>query len=107
MRCPYSKFSDPQTEQSPRDMRTGRVSAGKALAALIHHVLISGARQVRTGLPIREATVEEVWAWPGRYEHGLNSGCLQLQKLFFGVSDINNPVNCWSSRVSGKIMRLD
>ena len=58
-------------------MRTGRMATGEALTALIHHVLISRARQVRMGLPIREATVEEVGAWPGRNEHGLNSDYLQ------------------------------
>lgn len=48
------------------------MSTGEALAALIHHVLISCARQVMMGLPIGEATVEEVWAWPARNKRGLN-----------------------------------
>lgn len=40
------------------------MSTREALAALIHHVLLPRARQVGMGLPIREAAVEEVWAWP-------------------------------------------
>lgn len=40
------------------------MSTGEALTTLIHYILISCARQVRMGLPIREASVEEVWAWP-------------------------------------------
>lgn len=60
------------------------MSTGEALAALIHHVLISCARQVMMGLPVGEATVEEVWAWPARNKRGLNVDHLQLQKLFSG-----------------------
>lgn len=42
------------------------MATGEALTALIHHGLVSCAHQVSMGLPIREAAVEEVWAWPGR-----------------------------------------
>lgn len=44
------------------------MATGEALAALIHHGLVSCAHQVSTGLPIREAAVEEVWAWPPHYQ---------------------------------------
>lgn len=44
------------------------MSTREALTALIHHVLISRAHQVRMGLPIREAAVEEIWAWPSHYQ---------------------------------------
>lgn len=40
------------------------MSTREALAALVHHVLLPGARQVGVGLPVGEAAVEEVWAWP-------------------------------------------
>jgi len=40
------------------------MSTREALAALIHHVLLPCALQVGLGLPIGEAAVEEVWAWP-------------------------------------------
>lgn len=49
---------------SPRGIHTGRMSTREALAALIHHVLLPCARQVGMGLPVGEAAVEEVWAWP-------------------------------------------
>lgn len=49
------------------------MSTREALTALIHHVLISCAHQVRMGLPIREAAVEEIGAWPTGNEHGLNT----------------------------------
>lgn len=44
------------------------MATGEALAALLHHGLVSCAHQVSTGLPIREAAVEEVWAWPPHYQ---------------------------------------
>lgn len=81
------------------------MSTREALTALIHHVLISRAHQVSMGLPIREAAVEEVWAWPGRNEHGLNRS-FTTPEINFGVSDINSPINCWSNSVPSKIMRL-
>lgn len=54
---------------------------GEALAALGHHVRSARARPVRVGLPVREAAVEEVWAWPAGDERGLNMDPLQFQKL--------------------------
>jgi len=44
------------------------MSTREALAALIHHVLLPCALQVGLGLPIGEAAVEEVWAWPAHYQ---------------------------------------
>ncbi|KAB1257481.1 hypothetical protein Cadr_000026454 [Camelus dromedarius] len=46
------------------------MSTGEALPALVHHILIPRAHQVRAGLPVGEAAVEEVRAWPGRNKQG-------------------------------------
>lgn len=43
---------------------TGRVSAGEALPALVHHGLIPGAWQPCTAQPVRVAAEEEVGARP-------------------------------------------
>lgn len=44
------------------------MSTGEALSALVHHILVPRARQIRMGQPIREAAVEEVWAGPAHYQ---------------------------------------
>lgn len=67
------------------------MSTREALTALVHHIFVSRAHQVRMGLPVREAAVEEVGPWPGRNEYGPYTDHLRLQKFIFGVSDPSNP----------------
>lgn len=84
------------------------MSTGEALAPLVHHVLLPGARQVRMGLPIREAAVEEVWAWPEKEPNMVSTQItLKLRKLVSGCLRHRKPVHGWSNSVAGKIMKPD
>lgn len=71
------------------------MSTGEALSALVHHILVPRARQIRMGQPIGEAAVEEVWAGPGR------NIIYSLRKYFSVIVDVNNLL---TTNVIGKIM---